>query len=147
LIRKRRMPADDERILEIVRTELLPYTRRSFPQATVSRPELSKRLAPGVTLVEAGRDGMPVAFLHMFARNADLWVTMLGVERNRQGTGIGTRLMQRALRYGAVHGCTRCLLYVDESNGKAQGFYSKLGFTADHYAPQLRCWLMSRACP
>lgn len=59
--------------------------------------------------------------------NGDTWLSRLYVLPERQGTGIGARLLH-ALE-GYLDNCKKLQLEVEESNEQAQAFYAKHGFT------------------
>jgi ribosomal-protein-alanine acetyltransferase len=53
---------------------------------------------------------------------------VIGVERARQGQGLGAELLQCAMRASAAVGVRRMLLEVRVSNARAIAFYEDFGF-------------------
>lgn len=93
-----------------------------FLSAT-DRDEIEARLAsdyfPAVTLSVADRDGRPVGFSGVL----DGTLEMLFVDAAERGGGIGTALLDHAIR---DHGVVR--VDVNEQNASAAGFYRSRGF-------------------
>ena len=52
-----------------------------------------------------------------------------------RATGIGTQLLQAAVRTATASGCRRITLLTDESNHAAQRFYRRQGFEASSMLP------------
>ncbi|WP_052339884.1 GNAT family N-acetyltransferase [Gorillibacterium massiliense] len=92
MIRKRKL-GDFEAIYRLVKEELVPLTRKSFPQLKVTRKELKFRLKRGETYVASDVSGRPVGFLHAVIKEKELWIDMLAVAPGSRGRGYGTALM------------------------------------------------------
>lgn len=67
---------------------------------------------------------------HDSAQGPILWVRELAVHPNHHGQGIGRRLMEKALSYGALHGAVRSFLMADDLNVRAIHLYESLGYIA-----------------
>ncbi len=57
-------------------------------------------------------------------------VYVLGIDPAAQGGGVGAALLTIGLRHLRERGCSRVLLYVDESNSAAMQLYQRYGFTS-----------------
>lgn len=91
--------------------------------SAADRDEIEARLAsdyfPAVTLSVAERDGRPIGFAGVL----DGTLEMLFVDAAERGGGIGTALLDHAIRdQGVVR------VDVNEQNGSAAGFYLSRGF-------------------
>jgi putative acetyltransferase len=91
--------------------------------ADADRDEIESHLQsdyfPAVTLSVAELDGRPVGFSGVLDGNLE----MLFVDATRRGGGIGTALLDHAIRQ---HGVTK--VDVNEQNASAAGFYAHRGF-------------------
>ncbi len=58
-------------------------------------------------------------------------ISTLYVEPSEWGRGAGTCLAEAAIEYASTHGFVAVTLWVLAGNERAQGFYTKLGFTRD----------------
>lgn len=56
-------------------------------------------------------------------------IVNLAVKPNRQQQGLGTQLMEQAVKYAVEQGAKKNFLEVRKSNTNAQQLYKKLGFT------------------
>lgn len=63
------------------------------------------------------------------------WLEDMIVHPDRQGEGIGVRLLNHALEEAKGAGCTRVTLLTDADNHAAQRFYRRAGFTASRMVP------------
>jgi ribosomal protein S18 acetylase RimI-like enzyme len=126
----------------MIRLYLLPFKRTFFPNASLSRRELADRLRRGVTYVAAPGPGQPIdGFCHAMIDKKTLWIDLLAVDSRQRKRGRGSRLLERAERYGRRNGCRMSQLYVDEHNTGAQAFYRKQGYEPKEYVPGLHCYL------
>ena len=57
-----------------------------------------------------------------------LWVREIAVRPQSQGKGVGRRLLEGAVLYGAARGAAKGFLAVDVHNDRAIGLYESLGF-------------------
>lgn len=68
------------------------------------------------------------------------WLEDLVVDPAERGRGIGTALVDLALKTARKHGCRRISLLTDGDNAKAQALYRRKGFTRSGMVP-FRCLL------
>lgn len=59
----------------------------------------------------------------------------LVVKPERRGTGIGTRLLDRAIAFACEQACRRITLNTDPSNESARRIYQKHGFVTSNMIP------------
>lgn len=144
MLRKRVPKRDDRTIYELVETLLLPYARQTNPGLRLSRVSLSDRLKSCITFVDAAAGNKVAGFIAIRRGRDRLLIDMLAVSPKVQGKGIGSRLMRQAERTAGEHGLREIVLWVDEANRPAQGFYVKHGYEAIHYDVQLRCYLLRK---
>lgn len=144
MIRKRVPRRDDRVIVELVKRELFPYTRRAIPGVRWDPLDIRRRLDRNVTFVAAPRRSETAGFISLKPFGQVMALDMLAVERNRQGQGWGSRLMEEAERYARSKGCLAMRLLVDEANGRAIGFYVRHGYGLENYIPALKCYVMSK---
>lgn len=64
----------------------------------------------------------------VYSEGTTLWVREIAVEPERQGKGIGGKLIRQALAYGMDKGAKKAFLAADVKNGNAIGLYKKYGF-------------------
>jgi ribosomal protein S18 acetylase RimI-like enzyme len=144
MIRKRVPRRDDRIIVDLVKRELFPYTRRSIPDYQWDPLDIRRRLDRNVTFVAAPRRSETAGFISLKPFGQVMAIDMLAVDRSRQGQGWGSRLMEEAERYARGKGCLLMRLLVDETNGRAIGFYIRHGYTLERYIPALKCYVMSK---
>lgn len=140
VIRLRIPRKDDASITRIIRKELLPYARESFPDMVVTRKEIAKRLRHAVVFVSAEPGRAANGFISLFVRKRVLWVDMVALERGKQGKGLGKKLLERAELFGRSRRCRTMQLYVDRQNEGAQRFYDRCDYTMQEYVPLIRCF-------
>ncbi len=101
-----------------------PWTARSFWSELAGIPETRYYL-----VAEDPTDGTLVGYagLRAVAREAD--VQTVAVRPDRQGTGLGARLLDALLAEARRRGCSEVLLEVDVDNAAAQRLYERAGFT------------------
>ncbi|MHA6485383.1 GNAT family N-acetyltransferase [Paenibacillus sp. strain BS8-2] len=140
-----RKPQDDPELVRLIRTELIPQSATARPLDARMIRELPQRFRWGVTYVAARtKQGPPVAFVHFLAADGQLMIDMLATNSAHQGLGYGSLLMAHAESYGVAHQCSMARLFVDASNGRAQRFYGKLGYTFIRYLPQWQCFELAK---
>lgn len=144
VIRKRIPERDDRSILDLIRSELLPYTKRTMPGVTLDRRTLTKRLSGDTTYVFVRNGVQPIGFVSCLIRGRKLNIDMIAVDRQAQGKGLGSQLMKTAERFGRRHGCDQAVLYVDQANRKAQRFYERKGYTIQAEIAMFQCYEMSK---
>lgn len=151
MIRLRKPKLDDRRIYAIIYRELISQARKTFPDLSVGRKALRKRLESGKTFVATKRKGMrPVGFITVLANEHDpqnqnaAFIDMLAIQKADQGHGWGSKLIDQAERYAKRKGCTSAYLYVDQLNQKGIQFYEHKGYSQVHYAGSIKSFLMSK---
>lgn len=134
-----RKSADDDAIVELVRTQLVPISPWHHPRDGRLRTDITRRLRRGPTLVASrSRHSDPFAFLHMELRQTKLFIDLLAVDSSYQNRQWGTELMIRAEEYGRRKGCTIACVYVDETNVRGLRFYQRLGYRSINHIKQLK---------
>ncbi len=144
LIRRRIPGTDDRRIYSIIYNELIPHTRRSFPDKPIRRENIRRRIRKGVTFVAADVRHLPLGFVKTVVDENTLFIDMLAVRKSSHHRGMGSALMAEAEAYGSKKGCVVSILYVDEHNEKAQQFYDRRGYSPVNYEPEIRCYLLMK---
>jgi len=138
-------PRDTPGIVRLVRTQLVPLSPWHHPGDSRLYGEVVRRLREGETLVVSqGRRSQPLAFLHLIVRGTTLFIDLLAVDPAYQNRHWGTALMRRAEEYGLSKGCTGAMLYVDEDNDRAHGFYRRLGYRTVRHIKELRCYQLEK---
>lgn len=136
-----RKPGDDEAIVELVRTELVPLSTSHRLRERQLRRDMATRLQRGSTFVAARwPGGEPFGFVHVEVRNSVLFVDLLAVSASKQNRSWGTELMRCAEDYGVRNGCTEARLFVDDTNFRGLRFYGKLGYAVVGQISGLRCY-------
>lgn len=145
MIRIRIPGKDDKYILQLVRKELLPHTRREMPHVEYDPALYKQRLAEGATfVVTKSNKSQPLGFITLLEVEDILFIDMLAVHRGCQGNGLGSKLIQWAERYAKKSGLANAQLLVEQGNKKAQKFYSKKGYRQLDYIPEQRCFLLNK---
>lgn len=103
-------------------------SRRSF------RRLLQRPSAEFLVVAEAG--GVVGYVLTLFRRGSrTARIYSLAVRSDRQGQGLGRRLMQAAARRARARGCARLSLEVRADNPAGERLYHRLGFTLREHLP------------
>ncbi|MEK8132117.1 GNAT family N-acetyltransferase [Paenibacillus filicis] len=144
MLRKRVPRRDDRVIYELVEKELLPFARETVPGLQVTRPELRKRLRGCTTYVELAPGRQAVGFIALRTDRERLTVELLAVHPRYQGHGLGKRFMRFAERKAQLLHLPEIVLWVDEGNERARGFYERLGYIPVHFDPAMRCYLLTK---
>lgn len=146
MIRVRKPRTDDPYLIRIVREELIPLNPPGL-RPELSDNEIIRRLDEAAeTYVWVSRSAVQ-GFITMLFHTDVLFVDMLAVHRYAQGGGIGSRLLQKAARFGIRHGCRRMQLYVNEGNRKGIEFYQRHGMTIVSYDYLRRSYVMEKPLP
>jgi ribosomal protein S18 acetylase RimI-like enzyme len=141
-----KQPQDDKRIVELVRTQLVPISPWQHPRDSRLHSDITRRLRRGATLVVTGsRRSAPLAFLHMEFHNQTLLIDLLAVDSSHQNRQWGTELMNRAEHCGRKKGCMMSHLYVDEGNSRALRFYNRLGYNTLRHIKPLKVFEMAKS--
>ncbi|SDE15892.1 Ribosomal protein S18 acetylase RimI [Paenibacillus sp. UNCCL117] len=144
MLRRRIPKRDDRAIFELVEKELLPYARETAPGLRVTRPELRRRLRACTTYVELTAGRQAAGFISLRTDRERLTVDLLAVHPRHQGQGLGKRLMRYAERKAQLLKLPEIVLWVDEANERARGFYHKLGYEPVYYDRHMRCFLLTK---
>jgi ribosomal protein S18 acetylase RimI-like enzyme len=109
------------------------------PPEVISLPDESAGPIAEAVVARYGDEGlvrlaaMGEAMDRHHPHEAHMYLFILGVEPNRQGQGLGERLMRPVLDHCDV---TRTEAYLESSNPRNLGFYRRLGFeTVSEYHP------------
>lgn len=143
IIRARQPRTDDTEMIRLIRTELIPFSYTVSPHDAWLIRELPRRLQRGGTIVASlSRTAPPLAFVHYEVMGEVLYIDMLVTNPAYRNRNWGKRLMAKCEADGIAQQCTVARLFVDQSNGKAQHFYKKLGYSPIRYYEELRCYEM-----
>lgn len=120
--------------LRVCETELVTQCqdieKRCFLGVDIT--DISRELhRAGVSIICALDDGdvkQCLGYLIMLRKSIVLSICKLAVAPAARGMGIGTQLIQRAVRYAREMKIRQCSLHVEESNASALHLYSKVGF-------------------
>jgi ribosomal protein S18 acetylase RimI-like enzyme len=101
----------------------------SFPDTPILVEDMRARIAEGEDLLMAQR-GKTIAGFCLFNQPdpGEGYVSVLAVDEEERGQGIGALLMVRACKQLFAAGATRVRLTTDDSNGDAIRLYVRLGF-------------------
>lgn len=95
---------------------------------------------------EARIDGKAVGQLVVRRFGGQLHIKVLLVNKESRSSGIGTKLMQNAFKFGRENGCT--FAFVETMSFQAPLFYQKFGFKVDFvregYAGNTSLYYLSR---
>jgi ribosomal-protein-alanine N-acetyltransferase len=117
-------PGDLDAVVEIEkRCYEEPWTRRQFRAALEG--DANQRV---LVLRHAGHAGRIVAYLVLQIVVDELHVHNVAVDPGLRGRGLGRRLVELGLAYGARRGTRLTFLEVRRSNAVALGLYASLGF-------------------
>lgn len=144
MIRLRNPKRDDASIMTMIRVYLLPFKRFFFPEASIKKEEIKKRLRKGTTFVTLKSNGELEGFCHVMLKNKQLWIDLLAVEKKSQGKGKGAALLKHAEQYGKKKGCRTVKLFVDEVNPGAQMFYRRQGYVMHDYVRHIHCYIYEK---
>ena len=136
---------DNKTIIDLVRKELVPFSR--FPGIRIRhlRRDIAARLKRGHTLVAAEPGlGRPFGFLRLEIHGPVLFIDLLAVDSARQNRQWGTRLMRAAEAYGISAGCAEARLFVDDTNTRGLKFYAKLGYVIVRHVPEASCYELAK---
>ncbi|MBP3965717.1 MULTISPECIES: GNAT family N-acetyltransferase [Paenibacillus] len=146
MIRARQARIDDDEIIRLIKTELIPLSYTASPRDAQTIRELPKRLSDGVSLVYSrSKRSIPLGFIHYYTRGDMLLFDMLVVHPQHRGKQIGTLLISKAETAAKEKGCSYARLFVDHGNPKAQRLYSRLGYQTIRFIHQVRCYEMVKS--
>jgi ribosomal-protein-alanine N-acetyltransferase len=111
--------------------ELLEVERASFTNPWTREMYLNELKNEGVSFVYAarGEDGRVVGFCSFWRIFDELHINNLAVRPTHRRLGVGSALLERALKEGAHLGATRATLEVRRSNEEARRLYERFGFS------------------
>ena len=141
MISRRKPKRDDRHIFSMIQEALVPYTRRSFPDFKLKRKEVHYRLSKARTWCIRPDKRHCRGFISYIVRGKQLWIDMLAIDRQYRRKGWGAKLLDQAERRARLNSCSEILLYVDETNIKAQRFYMYHGYYPLNHDSKLKCYL------
>jgi ribosomal protein S18 acetylase RimI-like enzyme len=144
LIRKRIPRQDDKAIWGLVQTLLVPFARITQPDLRLDLKSIKKRLKSCDNFVALCAGRQPCGFISLKSTAGGMFVDMLAVDPRIQGKGFGSRLLLHAERLALKAGNREIFLWVDESNVKAQQFYTNKYYEPIHYDVNLRCYMLRK---
>ena len=74
-------------------------------------------------------EGRVIGYISVESHDGFIYLDDLSVAEKSRGSGIGTRLIELAERYGTDKSVRSAVLHVEKSNKKAHRLYTKLGYT------------------
>jgi ribosomal-protein-alanine N-acetyltransferase len=132
--------------------DLMPLEEDLFPDQPWSAAGFWSELA-GVPetrwyVVAEDADGL-LGYAGLVATEHEADIQTVAVRRDRQGAGVGDRLVRALLDEAARRGVSRVLLEVRDDNEAAQRLYARHGFTSmgrrrGYYGPGLDAVVMER---
>ncbi len=96
------------------------------------------RTDPDGSFVAVNEKGKIVGYVSALVREDEWYLADLFVTRAYQSRGVGGKLLQKALSYGARQGCSRRSLCTFSINEQAVAVYSKMGMTPQRPILELR---------
>ncbi len=122
---------------------LEPGERDTSTETLARHLEEVRRSANSVVIV-ADRHGEPAGYVELaggrFRRNRSTTHVIIGVLAEASGHGVGTRLLEEAVRWAAARGLRRVELNVMAHNRRAIALYERLGFV--HEGRRVDCLLV-----
>lgn len=142
MLRLRKPKRDDPLIYKLIVKELIPQSHLQWDQQQIL-DDLPDRLGEGVTYVEITR-GRFMGFIHVFKHQENLVIDMLAVDSRYQGTGIGSKLLEKAEHFGMLKKCRQSVLLSDYGNEQAKRFYLRRGYHIARFLPSVICYEMTK---
>ncbi|GLX67620.1 GNAT family N-acetyltransferase [Paenibacillus glycanilyticus] len=143
MIRARNPKTDDTEIYRLIQDELIPMSHTAHPLDAQTIRDLPIRFRRGMTYVAAeGKTSKPYGFIRFEITGEILYLDMLVVHPDHRNRQWGRKLLLAAEAYGLSRNCRASRLFVDQVNTKAQNLYTRLGYQANQYYPELRCYEM-----
>jgi ribosomal protein S18 acetylase RimI-like enzyme len=144
MIRLRKPKLDDGAIYRIIVEELVPHSQTRISEEELSPRGVTRRLNRNVTYVLARGNRRPGGFISFLVKDGRLYIDMIALSAEEQHHGWGSLLMEAAENYGRRRKCPESVLFVDDTNGKAQRFYARRGYRVVQYLPAIRCYQLSK---
>lgn len=142
---RRKSEMDNKYLHSLIRTELYPFTQKTFPHVKYNEAEMDNRLKRGNTYVYSKtKNSPPEGFINILIKGKVHYVDLLAVKKSARKKGIGSKLMDWSLSMAKKSQCVKSHLYVDLTNSNAQQFYSKRGYYIEKFEPSINCYLMSK---
>ncbi len=112
-------PADLEAVAALTkRADPFGWTLRNFSDA----------LAAGNTLTVIEEEGAAAGIAAVMHVIDECELLEIAIDPDRQGRGLGKRLLEEAMRLARANGAVRMFLEVRESNARARKMYTSHGF-------------------
>ncbi len=140
--------ADLGTIVAMLRDDELGQTRN--PEFDSERPRYEAAFAEmaadpnnGVLVMEVGGHIAGIAQLTFirglsFTGGIRAQVESVRISKDLRGHGLGSKLMQEAIRRAAERGCVLVQLTTDTRREHTRRFYERLGFVTSHYGMKLK---------
>lgn len=142
MIRLSKSKAHANSILRLVKSELFPKAKQTFPELEWNREEMLRRLRRGRTYIYLLPENKAAGFIHVISAPPNLWIDMLAVSPEVRSQGIGTALLNRAERYAMKQRNLNCVrLFVDMKNAAAVRFYERRGYVAENVLRDYQCYI------
>lgn len=93
---------------------------------------------PEGTFVAVNEKGRIIGYVSALVREDEWYLADLFVRRSYQSSGVGQKLIQKAMNYGELRNCKRWALCTFGINEQAVAFYSKFGMTPQRPILELR---------
>lgn len=91
--------------------------------------------------------GDVVGVIETAARPDHLWIENIAVAPDRQGRGLGRRLLAHAVGIAAEHGLPECRLLTNAAFAANVALYHSVGFTVDRQEPFMGGWTVYMSRP
>ena len=100
-----------------------------------STPEIERYMTTGTFYVVDGEAGGLASCMYLEQRGDRMYLGMLAVAPEQQGSGLGRRMMDEADRRARAHGCCALDIRIVDRRTELPPFYRKLGFVDNGTEP------------
>ena len=100
-----------------------------------SIPEIERYMTTGTFYVVDGEAGGLASCMYLEQRGDRMYLGMLAVAPEQQGSGLGRRMMDEADRRARAHGCCALDIRIVDRRTELPPFYRKLGFVDNGTEP------------